>query len=241
MTSVSRGRRSFTLLRRPAPERGPRAPPGIRLGSSFCRQAGARARNGALAARGPLHYRAPVAATLVATKAGNPSRRKRGAIAQLGERFNGIEEVVGSIPSGSTKDFSNRKIALGLAGAWSLDRVSSAKAFTLSVLCVFSFTSAAFATMPLLPDEPKHRSRQSCGAWAKQAAEKDDEVRMMWGLQENGESSSLLAERRLTAFCLGAAIPQIVGFWAGAGEAEEFCKTHKNTALCKKWESEKRK
>jgi hypothetical protein len=25
-----------------------------------------------------------------------------GAIAQLGERFNGIEEVVGSIPSGST-------------------------------------------------------------------------------------------------------------------------------------------
>ena len=28
---------------------------------------------------------------------------KSGAIAQLGERFNGIEEVVGSIPSGSTK------------------------------------------------------------------------------------------------------------------------------------------
>ena len=27
-----------------------------------------------------------------------------GAIAQLGERFNGIEEVVGSIPSGSTID-----------------------------------------------------------------------------------------------------------------------------------------
>jgi hypothetical protein len=27
---------------------------------------------------------------------------KNGAIAQLGERFNGIEEVVGSIPSGST-------------------------------------------------------------------------------------------------------------------------------------------
>src|SRR3984957_10779436 len=27
---------------------------------------------------------------------------ERGAIAQLGERFNGIEEVVGSIPSGST-------------------------------------------------------------------------------------------------------------------------------------------
>jgi hypothetical protein len=29
-------------------------------------------------------------------------RFENGAIAQLGERFNGIEEVVGSIPSGST-------------------------------------------------------------------------------------------------------------------------------------------
>jgi hypothetical protein len=29
-------------------------------------------------------------------------RQENGAIAQLGERFNGIEEVVGSIPSGST-------------------------------------------------------------------------------------------------------------------------------------------
>ena len=33
--------------------------------------------------------------------------KKRGAIAQLGERFNGIEEVVGSIPSGSTKHSCN--------------------------------------------------------------------------------------------------------------------------------------
>ena len=32
---------------------------------------------------------------------------KNGAIAQLGERFNGIEEVVGSIPSGSTNNIKN--------------------------------------------------------------------------------------------------------------------------------------
>jgi hypothetical protein len=36
---------------------------------------------------------------------------KFGAIAQLGERFNGIEEVVGSIPSGSTI-FTNFFMAL---------------------------------------------------------------------------------------------------------------------------------
>ena len=32
---------------------------------------------------------------------------ENGAIAQLGERFNGIEEVVGSIPSGSTKNINS--------------------------------------------------------------------------------------------------------------------------------------
>jgi hypothetical protein len=34
---------------------------------------------------------------------------ENGAIAQLGERFNGIEEVVGSIPSGSTTPENLRK------------------------------------------------------------------------------------------------------------------------------------
>ncbi len=30
-----------------------------------------------------------------------------GAVAQLGERYNGIVEVAGSIPAGSTKNFPN--------------------------------------------------------------------------------------------------------------------------------------
>ena len=34
----------------------------------------------------------------------------RGAIAQLGERVNGIHEVVGSIPTGSTKSFNKLEI-----------------------------------------------------------------------------------------------------------------------------------
>jgi hypothetical protein len=36
---------------------------------------------------------------------------ENGAIAQLGERFNGIEEVVGSIPSGSTKKIKGLEAA----------------------------------------------------------------------------------------------------------------------------------
>ena len=39
-------------------------------------------------------------------------RRIVGAVAQLGERYNGIVEVVGSIPSGSTR---TRKISATLA------------------------------------------------------------------------------------------------------------------------------
>ncbi len=37
---------------------------------------------------------------------GAADRPERGAIAQLGERLNGIQEVVGSIPIGSTKHSS---------------------------------------------------------------------------------------------------------------------------------------
>ena len=36
---------------------------------------------------------------------GNLKRIKKGAIAQLGERLHGMQEVVGSIPSGSTISF----------------------------------------------------------------------------------------------------------------------------------------
>jgi hypothetical protein len=54
-----------------------------------------------------------------------------GAIAQLGERFNGIEEVVGSIPSGSTThtrdlpDFSVSRNLPDISEAW----VPSARRF----------------------------------------------------------------------------------------------------------------
>jgi len=42
-------------------------------------------------------------ASMARPKCHGPGLPENGAIAQLGERFNGIEEVVGSIPSGSTK------------------------------------------------------------------------------------------------------------------------------------------
>ena len=57
-----------------------------------CRAARARGYRAA-----PPHRRSPPVPT-----GGENDNRKIGAIAQLGERFNGIEEVVGSIPSGST-------------------------------------------------------------------------------------------------------------------------------------------
>ncbi len=46
-------------------------------------------------------------------KAEHRTSVQSGAIAQLGERFNGIEEVVGSIPSGSTK-LPDRECIVGL-------------------------------------------------------------------------------------------------------------------------------
>ena len=42
------------------------------------------------------------------TPTGTPTPQKNGAVAQLGERFNGIEEVEGSNPSSSTKRHCRR-------------------------------------------------------------------------------------------------------------------------------------
>ena len=60
-------------------------------------------RSGLVAAQA-LRSIPPPARTTAASPQSKPRARvaENGAIAQLGERFNGIEEVVGSIPSGST-------------------------------------------------------------------------------------------------------------------------------------------
>jgi hypothetical protein len=47
-------------------------------------------------------------------RSGCRSSRENGAIAQLGERFNGIEEVVGSIPSGSTNLARNFNVMMSI-------------------------------------------------------------------------------------------------------------------------------
>ncbi len=63
-----------------------------------------------LAARFRLNYTAGVG-HVVDPALPQEADRKNGAIAQLGERFNGIEEVVGSIPSGSTNQINHLKLA----------------------------------------------------------------------------------------------------------------------------------
>ena len=45
----------------------------------------------------------PTRGRKINTSVPKPSDAYEGAVAQLGERYNGIVEVVGSIPSGSTK------------------------------------------------------------------------------------------------------------------------------------------
>ncbi len=62
-----------------------------------------------LAARFRLNYTAGVGHVVDPALPQEAARKKSGAIAQLGERFNGIEEVVGSIPSGSTKFINETK------------------------------------------------------------------------------------------------------------------------------------
>ncbi len=51
-----------------------------------------------------------------------------GAIAQLGERLNGIQEVVGSIPIGSTRDFTQYSTGLAIRGDERLTAMSDGSA-----------------------------------------------------------------------------------------------------------------
>jgi hypothetical protein len=57
---------------------------------------------GLVAAEGLGLYRRRATDPALRPKRSRRAELEIGAIAQLGERFNGIEEVVGSIPSGST-------------------------------------------------------------------------------------------------------------------------------------------
>ena len=62
---------------------------------------------------------------------------RQGAIAQLGERLNGIQEVGGSIPPGST-NYAMRTRARPFAGARTLPGVSSANSALKAVHRQFS-------------------------------------------------------------------------------------------------------
>jgi hypothetical protein len=101
-----------------------------------------------------------------------------------------------------------------------------------------ALSTSAWATMPILPDMPSNQSTRSCEGWAQQAIKGDDDIAIMWGLQESGNSSAQVAIKRLVANCLGKKTPEIVGFYSSAGVAQAFCEAHKQARLCKKWEAE---
>jgi hypothetical protein len=111
------------------------------------------------------------------------------------------------------------------------------KCSTLASLFLLLSTSA-WATMPMLPEMPKNKSPKSCEVWAQQAIKGDEDIALMWGLQESGDSSAKIAIKRLVLSCLGREMPEIVGFYSSAGVAQEFCEDHKQTRLCKKWKEE---
>jgi hypothetical protein len=94
--------------------------------------------------------------------------RHCGAIAQLGERFHGMEEVVGSIPSGSTKSFRNSCckrpigfLALILAKYWNLYRPRTFSLFTMKPTGTNRRTANGQTSIPF-----QHTNRRQCAcAW----------------------------------------------------------------------------
>lgn len=93
------------------------------------------------------------------------------------------------------------------------------KKHSLLVLLGCLCSTNAYATMPMLPDQPKAKTLKSCNDWAKKAIKSDQDVPMIWSLQESGKSSPKHALKRLADDCMGKEMPEIVGFNSSAGVA----------------------
>lgn len=103
----------------------------------------------------------------MATPTGVPPKGRllKGAIAQLGERFNGIEEVVGSIPSGSTIPSLNFQKLIILRShkckQTRLETVRSSQDQALKNLESIFFRDLFFEGRELLPQPSNRRTIRS--------------------------------------------------------------------------------
>ncbi len=104
-------------------------------------------------------------------------------------------------------------------------------AFVYSCLAtMLLFMSAAYATMSELSDFPRERSIRACRSWA---GIQSDDVFDMWGVVESGNRRKDVALDRLTIYCRGGDLPDIVGALSSAGAMESYCKAHKLVAFCR--------
>jgi len=105
------------------------------------------------------------------------------------------------------------------------------KNITLAIMLILAGISNANATMPMLTDTPNSPTLSACRDWA---SKQDEDALDMWGIQEDGKSSSKVAIRRLTDSCMGKPKPAIVGFGSSVGFDRMFCKKHpKLKQLCR--------
>lgn len=106
----------------------------------------------------------------------------------------------------------------------------SVKSLVLSIIFLTELaTSSAFANMPMLTEKPIEPSLQACNGWA---AKQDDEALEMWGIEENGKSSRVVALKRLAGLCMGEKAPDIVGFGSSVGFDRDYCKKHRQQKVC---------
>jgi hypothetical protein len=99
----------------------------------------------------------------------------------------------------------------------------------ISFFAAIVLATAAHATMPVLTATPKPATPESCKAWA---SSQDEDAIWMWGTQEDGTTSEVVALQRLTASCLGEEPPEIVGFGSSVGFDDAYCEKHPQQKIC---------
>ena len=109
------------------------------------------------------------------------------------------------------------------------------KTYLVAVLWMMLVPAApASATMPALGEMPSRRTDDACWSWAERQIAGDEDVATMWGLRETGDSDPRVAARRLSDYCVGKPVPEIVYFYSSAGTADAYCRSHTREKICQR-------
>lgn len=103
------------------------------------------------------------------------------------------------------------------------------RAALLATAAELLVSGSAHATMPTLTELPKPAQPSACHTWASKQSQDAFDI---WGIENSGSTTRGVAIDRLTTYCMGGKLPEIVGFGSSVGFNDAYCEAHRGTTIC---------